>query len=257
MEQGVHMPQLEFFDANITLGRPSIPKYRVVDDASVMKEELAGYGITGGLVRHAFAMESGPAAGNDMLSKALAKAPGFEPVWTVMPHWTGEFPAPDDLAKEMAAKKVRAAVTYPTTQNFPLRPSVSGPMLDVLERMRMPLFLPISEVSMGAVEDIMRAHPSLPVVVLEVGQGIAREVYALFKAFPTLHFEISVFMLHQGIEDVCARFGAERMIFGTRYPLYGPGCAISAVMYARIPDNAKELIAGGNIKRLLREVTYQ
>jgi predicted TIM-barrel fold metal-dependent hydrolase len=251
------MPGLQFFDANITLGRPSAPKYRVVDDASVMKEELSEFGITGGLVKHAFAMEACPKIGNEMLSKALTKAPGYGPVWALMPHWTGEFPKPEDMAREMAAKKVRATVIYPTTQGFPLRPSVAGPLLDTLEEMRMPLFLPAAEVTMGAVEDIMRAHPSLPVVVLEVGQGIARETYALFKEFPNLHFELSVFMLHRGIEDVCERFGAERMIFGTRYPLYGPGCAISAVMYAQIPDKAKELIAAGNMKRLLGEVKCQ
>jgi hypothetical protein len=251
------MAPIKFVDAHVTIGRPAIPKYHVVDDPEVMKKELAEAGVTGGLVRHAFAAEGHPLVGNEMLSKALAGTKGFEPVWTLMPHWTGEFPAPEALAKQIAAGKVRSAIMYPAQHGFPLRPAIAGPVLDMLEAMRMPLFLPIGQADLRTIEKVMRRHPSLPVIVSEAAQGVARELYALLEAFESLYVETSGFMLHLGIEDVYHKFGAERLIFGTRYPLYNPGSAVAAVMYATIPNEAKALIASGNIERILGEVRYQ
>ena len=54
-----------------------------------------------------------------------------------------------------------------------------------------------------------------------------------------------------GIEDVCAKFGAERILFGSSLP-YGAGsAAVSMITYANISEEEKELIASGNLERLL------
>ena len=52
---------------------------------------------------------------------------------------------------------------------------------------------------------------------------------------------------------ICERFGPERLLFGSRLPLLCPGAARHAIERAGISEQAKELIAGGNLRRLLAE----
>lgn len=46
--------------------------------------------------------------------------------------------------------------------------------------------------------------------------------------------------------------GAERILFGTDYPICNPGMYINAVLFEKISDKDKELILSGNAKRLLK-----
>jgi predicted TIM-barrel fold metal-dependent hydrolase len=243
-----------FFDVGITLGRPAVPKYRLVDDARAMKGELAEFGITGGLVQHVLGAEAGPQRGNDALSDELAGVEGFHMAWAVMPHWTGEFPAPDELARSMKARGAKAVVMYPTTQGFGLGATACGALFEMLSETRVPVMLPVAEAALPVIEDIARRHPKLRIVAMGVAHPMTRVLYPVLAACPEVRFEISGFMLHRGIEEVCAKFGAKRMLFGTRYPLYNPGCAVMAVNYAEIADDAKEAIAHGNAERLVGEV---
>jgi len=48
------------------------------------------------------------------------------------------------------------------------------------------------------------------------------------------------------------QFGPDRAIYGSRLPLYTPGTALGVIASARIRDEAKIAIAGGNLRRLLR-----
>ena len=47
------------------------------------------------------------------------------------------------------------------------------------------------------------------------------------------------------------RVGAERLLFGSDYPICSPGMNIGAVEYENIRDGERELILSGNAKRLL------
>ncbi len=247
------MPGFEFFDANLTLGKPCVPKGRIQTDAKLMREELARFGIAGGLVKHTLGAELHPLEGNERLSAELSGIDGFEPVWAVMPHWTGEFPEPHDLVGRMAAGGVRAAIVYPGRHGFPLRPSVAGELLSALEELGAPLFLPAGEVALETAEEMARDHPALPLVICDTSYRLARELYAVLGSCPNVHLEISGYMVPRGIEDICRRFGAERLVFGSRYPTFIPGAAVAAVMYAAISEGEKALIASGNAARLLAE----
>jgi hypothetical protein len=248
---------LKFFDVNVTLGRPAIPKLRTEIDPAVMRADLADVGVSGGLVRHSLSIEWHPTQGNAEISRVLAGVRDFEPVWTLLPHWTGEFPSPDELIAAMARGRVRAATMYPLMHGFPVRPSVTGPLFEALAARRIPLMLPLAQANLATVETIARCHPELPIVVSETSYALVRELYAVFRACPNVYVEISSFMVHRGIEDVVAKFGRDRLLFGTKYPAYNPGCAVAAVMYAKVPDEARAAIAATNAMDLLAKAVLQ
>jgi len=225
-----------------------------VADAAVMKSELAALGITGGLVRNAISAEWHPTVGNPELSHALAGCAGFEPVWVVLPHWTGEFPEPSTLARELSGSRVRAVAMYPRQHGFAVRQSVTGPLFEMLQSRRSVLFVALEEADLACVEGIATDFPSLPIVVSDTSYRLVRELYPVFVKCPNVRIEISGYMLHRGIEDICNKFGPERLLFGSRYPTFNPGCAVASVMYAAVPDDAKEMIASGNARKLLAQV---
>ena len=124
----------------------------------------------------------------------------------------------------------------------------------MLSEKRVPVILSVLEANIGLVDEVARRHPKLRIILTGVAQSMTRALYPVLASSREVRFDISYFMLHRGIEEVCGKFGPERMLFGTRYPFFNPGCAVMAVNYAEIPDDAKEAIAHGNAERLVEEV---
>jgi len=67
-----------------------------------------------------------------------------------------------------------------------------------------------------------------------------------------LRLETATYCGHREVENVCARFGADRLVFGTGLPFRDPGAAISRITYAQISDHEKTLIAGETLRRLAK-----
>jgi predicted TIM-barrel fold metal-dependent hydrolase len=104
------------------------------------------------------------------------------------------------------------------------------------------------------VYEICRRYPTLPVVVLRLNFSATRIIVPLLWECPNLHVEISYYTTHRGIEFLVQEVGAERLLFGSGWPWGSPAPAMVAIRYAAIPDDAKRLIAGDNLRRLLAEV---
>ncbi|MHC4715219.1 MAG: amidohydrolase family protein [Planctomycetota bacterium] len=248
------MVPAEFFDVNLTLGRPNVPKYRWADDPAEMKKDLARFKITGGLVRHTISECGHPPAGNALIAEELAGDGDFRPVWAALPYHTGEFPAPRQMIERIRESSVAAVVVYPKGHGFSLGGTVSGGILEALEEAAVPLLIPQAQASLETVEEVARAHPDLPVILIDVAYRLSRDLYALLEARGNLFVETSYYMVHKGIEEFCRLFGAGRLLFGSNYPTYHPGCAVAGVNYADISDDDKALIAGVNARRLLKGV---
>ena len=78
-----------------------------------------------------------------------------------------------------------------------------------------------------------------------------RSLFGLLDACPNLYCDTSCFHAYRGLEEVCASFGAERMLFGTRLPYYNALAAKALVLYADLDGADRAAIAGGNLRRLL------
>ena len=101
------------------------------------------------------------------------------------------------------------------------------------------------------VAGILKAHPSLNLVLLRTSYRCDRMLYPLFEKYDGLAIEAATYQVTHGIEEVCTRFGAERLLFGTGLPFTEAGPSIAQITYAEISDEEKQLIAGGNLRRLL------
>ena len=244
------MNELSFFDCNCQIGRYGVKHPEAFTTADELVKEMEYIGISEALAYHSMAKEYAPAVGNEMLLAEIENKP-IRPCWVVMPHHTGEMPQPYELVARMKQKGVRAVRAFPALHQFRLSDWCSGELLEMIDANRIPLFLDLDQTSWDEIATILKDHPWLNLVLLRTSYRIDRYIYPLFERYEHLRIEAATYQVNCGIEEICSRFGAKRLLFGTGLPFTEAGPSIAQITYAEIDDADKRLIAGENLRRLL------
>ena len=241
-----------FFDANCCLGKLSVPIPKSIETAKELTDIMENVGIDNALVYHSFSKEYDPIFGNSELMTEIDKHENLYPMWVLVPHHTSEMPEPEKIICEILEKGIRAVRVFSKTHNWSLSEWCSGKLLNEFEQKVIPLFIDIEETSWEQVYSLCTGHPKLPVVLTQASFRFSRQIYSLLSQTSNLYIDTSHFQLHCGIEDVCKKFGAKRLLFGTSTPFFNPSPSIMAIKYADISEEEKELIAGQNLMKLLK-----
>jgi len=248
------MSDIEFFDCRAMIGRVTVPDGKEPYKTEDLLTDMEYFGIKDTLVHHANAKEYDANVGNDCLVREIEGRSSLHGSFAFLPAATREQGTPEEAVDRAIEAGCRAAWMWPKTHSYPMNEMTCGSILAELEKHRVPLFLDTSEVSLGGAAAICGSHPKLPVISTHVGYRSLRELYAIWERHKNHHVDTSMQTTHCGLEDACPRFGAERYVFGTNWPHFTAGAAIAHVMYARISDEDKAKIAGGNLRRLIEEV---
>lgn len=249
-----------FFDCECMVGRPKKPldgtAQGIVPDAADLAAEMRRTGIARALVRHRACVEATPESGNALLLEEIRGQADMVPAWHLTPDGIEGQWDPAAAVKEMLARGVRAAWTLTQGRDaapFLLDPWCAGELLGALQTHRVPLLLSYPDIPPGTLHSVLEAFPRLPVILLELPRhGRSQPLYRLMTLHDNLYLCISPgYSVHEGIEDLCRCFGAQRMVFGSGYPLCEGGAAVAMLNYAEIPDADRRAIAGENLQRLL------
>jgi hypothetical protein len=253
-----------FFDANCQIGlynfrMEGAPRGSLPELASDMEE----HDIARRLVYHAMAKEYDVAVGNGRLMEALNGHPQLAPCWALTTWVTGEAPSPDALIEQLHAVDVRAVRFFRHAYYVPMGEWSLGALWSALEWHRMPLLLDIGDrwptmdpFNPDEVYALCHAHPNLPVILVKHRIRYSRQVYQLLEACPNLRVELSGYWHYRAVEEICGRFGPERLIFGTNWPYMDSSFALAMVMYAEAPIETKKAVAGGNLSALMEAVRW-
>ncbi|NLY18890.1 MAG: amidohydrolase family protein [Clostridiaceae bacterium] len=252
------MEEIKFFDCNCSFGRRSVVDPGSFYKAEDLKKRMEHYGIAKALVYHSLAREYSPMEGNKILMEEIQDFPGFYPMWVVMPHHTGEFYNPEELKEQLKKYNVRAVRMFPSVydQYYSTENWNCGKLFSMLESCRIPLFLGFNQVGLHDIVRILTDYPNLPVILTELVYSIDRNLYGLLGSFGNLKIELSGYKVHNGVEEICAGFGAERIVFGSMMPVFSGGSAVSVINYACISQKEKQMIAHENIEKLLEGVVF-
>ncbi len=248
------MPQLRFFDGNAMVGWRAAPHPETIWRPGDFASDYEYYGIGAALVHHASAVEYHQDHGNRLLLDEIADLPGLIPQWVVLPGHTNEIAPADELIAEMLERGVRSARIYPSMHGWPMSEEVAGPLLRELQEHRIPVFVDLGELSIGGAVSLCERCPELPVVLCGVAWGTDRELEPALERVSNLYLETHRLQGHRAYERFAKQFGAQRLIFGTGLPECSPGAAMMMSLYEDITDEERELIAGGNLLRLLQAV---
>jgi Predicted metal-dependent hydrolase of the TIM-barrel fold len=243
--------KLAFYDCYCQIGPRSVVYPHSFDDVAALDSAMEYFDIQKVLLYHSLAREYNPAKGNALLNEVIKSYPIMVPMWVVMPSHTGEFPEPDVLVGKLKADGIKTVTMFPVEHGFSLSHWNSGEMLKCLERNGIILLLELEQISWDGLYDMLDRYPGLNIILTGLDYAINRNIYPLLKVFPQLYLETSGVKAHSGIEDICARFGAGRLVFGSGMPVFSGGAAVAMIQYASISEAEKRMIAHENLEKLL------
>ena len=254
---------MDFFDANVTVGRFRQLTPGTCFGRDALLSDMNRFGIAEALVLDSLSREVHPSSGNARARHLTEGQPRLHPCFSLLPEREGDMGAPDHVLAQMAEAGVRAAKILPAFYCLSLGQWCLGTLLAHLEKQRVPTFIepnptfiggwPPDDTDWDAVVALCRAYPRLPVIVGESRfRSANRMIYQALEACPNLRLELSGLWVHHGIEYICRKFGAERLLFGTKWPVREVGGTIAQVQFADIGDDEKRKIAGDNLRALLQ-----
>jgi predicted TIM-barrel fold metal-dependent hydrolase len=248
---------LELFDCNATYGVASVPAFKPAPRVEDLLDEMAWCGVSRTLVRHSALDNETPVVGNRLVLEETALHANLVPTWALLPPQTGELGTVDEFLASMREAGVRAVWAFPSKHRYVLDELSCGELLDALSERRVPLLLHASEFAgagWGFVYGLLKRFPRLTLVVVGHGcWGDDRLFRPLVEAYEGFHLDTSRYELDGGIAEFCAKYGPRRLLFGSGFPGTSPGGATLTLAHADISEADKQLIAAGNLDRLLAE----
>lgn len=234
------------FDANVRVGHSGVHGELALE-AKELLAEMNRFEIEQALVSHFTAEEYDAEEGNRALAQDLqGKLGRFIPAWAALPEKA--------FLERLAHYKPAAVRLFSGSKkhNFSLGPWCSGPLYEYLEAHSILAVIAREDIEWDGVAQLLRNFPRLSILLLESGYRAERYLGPLLRSFPKLYFDSSTLLAHRQLERFVEQFGHERIVFGSRLPLYTPGAALAVLATARISEDAKRAIAGGTLRRLLR-----
>lgn len=232
------------FDVNVRLGSSGIHGELALESAGLL-EEMDRYFIASALVSHWSGEEYDAAVGNEAL--ALENSSRMIPAWAILP---------DVSFLESLALRHPLAVRLspgPTQHNFSLANWCAGTMLEYLQDLAVVTLISRNDIGWPEVEAMLKSFPRLPLVLLDVGYRADRYLFPLLDRFPSLYFDSATYLAHRQLESFVELRGSGSLLFGSRLPLFTPASSLGVLASARIRDEDRQAIAGGNLRRLLAE----
>jgi hypothetical protein len=232
----------DLFDVNVRLG-PSGVHGELALDGPALSAEMDRFAIRNAVVSHWTAEEYDAEIGNRALEHDLT--PRFTPAWAAR----ADRESMDALEKR---RPIAVRLTPGATQhNFSLAPWSAGPLFEYLQACAVVTLIARPDIEWESLVRVLDAFPRLVIVLLDVGYRSDRYLFPLLTKYSGLHFDSATYLAHRQLETFVERHGSERVLFGTRLPLYTPAAALGVLASARVPNQDRLAIAGGNLRRLL------
>jgi|YNPNPStandDraft_1061719.scaffolds.fasta_scaffold03652_6 predicted TIM-barrel fold metal-dependent hydrolase len=252
---------LSFFDCNVSFGPGASGVLRPCASVEELLAEMDWVGVEQALVHHTLMREHAPQVGNTILAESLAGQPRLVGTWAILPPQTGELPQGAAFFAAMAQANVRALWAFPEEHRYILDRATFGAFLDEVSARKIPLFLPREAGgprppdTWHLVYHLLAQYPQLTLVLAAHGPwGEDRYFRPLLERYPRFYLDISRYELDCGLRELVARYGAERLLYGSNFPYHSMGGPRLMVTRAEIDEAARRAIAGDNLRRLLQEV---
>jgi Amidohydrolase len=232
----------DLFDVNARVGPSGIHGELALEPDSLL-QEMNFFSIREVIVSHWTGEEYDATEGNIALERDLR--PQLTPAWAVLPE--------QQFIDGLAARKPLAVRLTPgiSQHNYSLASWCSGPLFEYLEEHSVITLIGRTEIDWDGLVAVMENFPRLVVVLLDTGYRADRYLFPLLSRFPNLYFDSATYLAHRQLEAFVEQHGPDRILFGSRLPLYTPAAALGVLASARIQDGARLAIAGGNLRRLL------
>lgn len=229
-------------------------QYLQIDaDAELLLRTADEVGIDRMFVTHLTALFYDMQEGNDRLGRELARhADRMLGYVTIPTHRYGQAAA-DEILRCVEQYGMRGVKMYSHPES-PITEDASTPILQTAAELKLPV---LGHFTPNECDTLMQRLPQAIVVMAHAGGQpyamgnwhLAVEVAARHS---NLYLDTASSQIDNGmIEHAVAQLGPEKVLFGTDMPLLDPWVQRAKIEGAAISDDAKALILGGNMQRLL------
>ena len=232
----------DIFDVNIRLG-PSGPHGELALDTPCLLQEMDRFYIRQGIASHWAAEEYDALAGNDALARDLH--PRLTPAWAALPDGRS---LENLKTRQPSVVRITPGVYQ---HNFSSASWCAGALFEYLQESSAVVLISRNDMEWPAIDSLAHNFPHLAIVLLDIGYRADRHVFPLLERHPMLHFDSATYLAHRQLEAYVEKHGPDRVLFGSRLPLYTPASSIAVLATARISDSSRCAIAGSNLRRLL------
>jgi len=259
---------MKLIDANACIGN-AIAKHQIVNHESFiildkvktakapsdLIEVMDKYGIDKAAVWHRAMYDYDPVPGNRILSESLRGCEDrFLPIWTILPEISDKDFRSDIFIENMKKNNVKLLKALPYECRYIMCDVTMGEQLSLYEELNIPIYLE-PQPDYQHIYNVLKEFPKLTVIICNIGIWPSlRLIYPLLNRYPNVYFETGDFGMTRGYEEVCARYGSERLLYGSNFPSNNPGCSLNCLLTANISEAERENIAYGNMERLINGV---
>jgi len=227
-------------------------------------DEHQRFGIGQRLVLHAESRDGVPEQGNENIVRQTFLRDDTAVIWTALPPRRFGAPKVDAFLGDAERAGVAMLALFPDTHGHHIAPWANEQLYKAMQRARLPLLLDLGN-AQGAearrryeeVHAVASAFPHLPIVLWNAFYMDERLQIPLLDACPNVRVGLAtVFIPSFGIEQYSARYGPDRLIFGSNWPRQSPGPLLTYVLYADVHDRVKHAILGDTIRALAANVRW-
>ncbi len=148
---------------------------------------------------------------------------------------------------------------HPWEETFRVSAPLVDPVVEVARERHVPVIVAAGYpwLSEGLqVGELARRFPEVTFIATNGGQinisGLGQtDVELALESCPNLLVQTAGVYREDFLEGVAARFGPERLVFASGFPLMNPRLELRRVEWAHFDDAATEAILGGNLARVL------
>jgi hypothetical protein len=235
----------------------SILGYAANTTESVTPDELlasAGrLGITRTLVRRAATIGGTADAmhDNEVIYAACEPNAQLVPCPAVVPNTAYDLPSEDDQIAAAIEHGAAAICIRCAHDHWFVADWVSDVLFTALSERKMPVYVDSDVLGQGALASLAGRFPDLPLIYAHISYREQRTLLPLLERFANVYVSIgNPYNVHMGVEQLAARVGAERILFGSGFPSSEQAPSVTYLMYAKLSAEEKELIGSGNMERL-------
>lgn len=245
---------LRFVDAQCTIGRRKEYREGSLKTTADILEMMDRCHIEKAIAVHSVALEDDVMQGNRMLVEETEGNSRFLRQWSVIPSTFGEFLEPEELLPEMKKNQISSVRLSPNIYHHSLRPYAIGKLMHALAECHVPVFMDAWQSDWDSIYQLCQDYPDNSIVITTSGYEYQRQIAPILETCPNFFVGMNRYVVHDGIRLFCKEYGAERLVFETAMPYYSAAAGVALVHYAEVSEEEKELIAFGNVMRLISEV---
>lgn len=247
--------ELEFLDCNLSYGPKTAEQFKNCADIDELLRYMKTAGIAGGLVTKSI---NEAVLANSSLAEDIKDSDILKGVWKLLPSCTNEIPQPHELPGLMKQNNIAALTINPKTHRYLPRKNVIGDYMEMANERKIPVIFNTSRgITLEQTDDIMRDFPGLTAILTYADcWPNDRFLRPFLDAYPNLCLDMTYMLTDCGLKDLLKKYQSDRILFGSGFPESYIGAHMLVIKHAEIDEEDKIKIAGGNLKKLLREARY-